>query len=234
MCVTGQLACSIVGLTNNTTYSIAVRATNGVGTGPASNALSATPGVAPSSPRSLATSPNLAAGVGLTWQAPASSGSLPVTGYRIYRGPAGDTAILLTAVGAVTSYTDTTVVNGGQYVYQVAALNGFAEGPRSTEVSAQRGTAPTAPQAVSGSVSGQGITVRWSSPASNGGSPVTGYRVYRGTTSGGETLLAGVGAGTSSYVDKAVGKKTRYFYRITALNVLGESVPSGEVMLVSR
>jgi hypothetical protein len=192
------------------------------------------PGAAPSAPRSLATSPNVAAGVGLSWQPPASQGSLPISGYRIYRGATHGTATLYAVVGVVLAYTDTGVVNGGQYVYQVSAINGFGEGLRSTESSAQRGTAPSAPQSLAGSVGGQGIALQWSNPASNGGSAVTAFRIYRGTVSGGETFLVSVGPAATSYTDKAVGKKTRYFYRVTAVNVLGESVPSNEVTLVSR
>jgi hypothetical protein len=233
-CSTSGLGCSISGLTNNTTYTFTVSATNAVDTGPASNSLVATPGVAPSAPRSLATSPNLAAGIGLAWQTPASSGSSPVSGYRIYRGSTSGSETLLAIVGTVLSYTDTAVVNGGQYVYQVAAVNGFGEGTRSSESAGQRGTAPSAPRSPSATAGGPGITVKWSSPSANGGSAITAYRMYRATTSGAETLIVSVGPGTTSYLDKSVGRKTRYFYWVTAVNVLGESVPSSEVTATSR
>ena len=233
-CSTSGLGCSIVGLANNTTYSFTVTATNVAGTGPASNTLSATPGVAPSAPRSLTTSANLAAGVGLTWQAPASTGSSSLSGYRIYRGSSSGSETLLAIVGNVLGFTDTAVANGGQYVYQVAAVNGFGEGARSLEAAAQRGTAPSAPRSPSASAGGSGITLKWTVPASTGGSSITAYRVYRATSSGGETLLVAVGPTVTSYLDKSVNHKTRYFYRVTAVNVLGESAPSGEVVVTSR
>jgi len=182
----------------------------------------------------LATSPNLAAGIGLAWQKPSSSGSSPVSGYRIYRGSAGGSATVLATVGNVLSFTDTAVVNGGQYVYQVSALNGFGEGARSGETVAQRGTAPSAPRTPTATGGGKGITVGWSTPTANGGSPITAYRIQRATTTGQETFFASVGPGTMSYLDKSVARKTRYFYRVTAVNVLGESVPSSEVTAVSR
>ena len=62
--------------------------------------------VPPSAPQSLAASPNLAAGVGLTWQPPATQGTFPVTGYRIYRGIGGATPTPLVTVGNVLAYTD--------------------------------------------------------------------------------------------------------------------------------
>jgi titin len=74
----------------------------------------------------------------------------------------------------------------------------------------------------------------WGAPASNGGSAVTGYRVYRGTASGAETLYVTYGPSAIGMTDTAVTKRTRYWYRVTAVNVLGESTPSNEVSAVAR
>ena len=57
---------------------------------------------------------------------------------------------------------------------------GVAEGWRCLEVGAGNGS----------------VSLAWSAP-SDGGSAITGYRIYRGTWSGGESLLATVGTGTS-------------------------------------
>ena len=233
-CTISGSGCSISGLTNNTTYTFTVRATNSAGSGPASNALSATPGVPPTVPRSLAANPNLAAGIGLTWAAPTSEGSSAVNGYRIYRGQPGGAMSQLATVGNVNAYTDAAVVNGGQYVYQVAAVNGFGEGPRTAGLTTQRGTAPSAPQGVSASVGGPGITVRWSAPASNGGAAVSGYRLYRRTPTGTVSPIAALSPATFSYLDKNLAKKTVYTYWLTAVNVLGEGARSNEVIVTSR
>jgi hypothetical protein len=233
-CFVNALTCSIAGLTNGETYSFSVRASNELGLGPASNVLSATPGVAPSAPQTLAASPNLPEGVGLSWQAPADPGTGPITGYRIWRGVPSATPLPIATVGNVLAYTDTTAALGGQYAYGVSALNSFGEGPLSSTVTVQRGTAPSAPQAPRATSSGKGITVAWSTPANTGGSPITGYRIYRGTAAGGEIFLVSVSSTTRSYLDKSLARKTRYVYRITAVNALGESIPSAEVNATSR
>ncbi len=74
--------------------------------------------------------------VDLGWQAPAYDGGSPVTGYRVYRGtsPGGDS--FLTALGPVTSFADTGLVNGTTYYYKVSAVNAIGEGALSTEATA--------------------------------------------------------------------------------------------------
>ena len=160
-----------------------------------------------------------------------------MTGYRIYRGAPGGTLTLLATVNAnAVSFTDTAVVNGGSYAYQIAAFSGSGEGPRTAVVTAQRGTAPSEPRSVTATAGagGKGITLKWTAPLSNGGSPVTSYRIYRSTTSGTETFLVSVSGSTLTYTDKAVTKKVRYFYWITAENQLGEGAHSTEVNATAR
>jgi outer membrane protein assembly factor BamB len=90
-------------------------------------------------------------------------------------------------------------------------------------------TAPSAPQALTANASSNQVSLSWSPPAADGGDPVTGYDVYRGTSSGGETLLTGVGSSTTSYVDSAVSLGSSYYYEVTATNAVGPSPPSNEV-----
>ena len=71
------------------------------------------------------------------------------------------------------------------------------------------------------------IVLNWGAPVSDGGSVIVGYKLYRGTVSGGESLLASLGLVTS-YTDDSVTWGVSYYYRVTAVNAAGESSFSNE------
>jgi parallel beta-helix repeat protein len=89
-------------------------------------------------------------------------------------------------------------------------------------------TVPDAPSAAASAGLGT-VQLSWTSPAS-GGSPITGYRVYRSTSPGGEGSqpLAQVGVVTS-YQDSALTAGTTYYYQVSAVNNVGEGARSAEV-----
>jgi len=89
-------------------------------------------------------------------------------------------------------------------------------------------SSPSAPTGLSAVVvSSSQINLSWTAPSSNGGSAITGYKVYRGTASGSETLLVPTGNATS-YNDTVVTSGQFYFYKVTAVNSVGESPQSNE------
>jgi hypothetical protein len=91
--------------------------------------------------------------------------------------------------------------------------------------------APAAP-AVSASRGDGVVALSWQPPA-DGGATITGYRIYRGTSTGGESLLGSVGQVTE-YRDTAVTNGVRYFYRVAAVNAVGEGQQSAEVSAIPR
>src|SRR5215218_9530237 len=80
------------------------------------------------------------------------------------------------------------------------------------------------------------LVLEWEVPASNG-SPLTSYKIYRGTTSGGEALLDEIGTAsngkTAFYVDHQPVGGTTYFYEVAAVNSYGESARSNELSAVA-
>ncbi|HYL06170.1 MAG TPA: PKD domain-containing protein, partial [Thermoanaerobaculia bacterium] len=92
---------------------------------------------------------------------------------------------------------------------------------------------PPAPLLVAAVRQGGGaVLVTWEVP-DDAGTPLTGYRIYRGTTSGGETLLATIGPGKPAYLDAAADPNTQYFYRVSAVNAQGEGPFCGEAAVVA-
>lgn len=86
------------------------------------------------------------------------------------------------------------------------------------------------------------VKLSWTAPPAQTGLTLTGYKVYRGTTSGGEgaTAYATVTSGAVvSFTDTAVTPGVSYFYRVTSTATcdssvwdcsafVGESGPSNE------
>jgi PKD repeat protein len=87
---------------------------------------------------------------------------------------------------------------------------------------------PGAPLLGSALQSKTGVLLSWQAP-DDGGSPLTGYEIFRGTTSGGETLLATVTAAKTAYIDKKANSTTQYYYRVAAKNKYGIGPECGEV-----
>src|SRR3989475_9679182 len=184
----------------------------------------------PSAPQSLqATGGN--AKVTLSWQVPSSNGGSAITNYKIYKSTSSGTEVYFTTRGNVTSYTDLAVTNGITYFYQISALNSADESPRSNEASATPPIMPSAPQNLQATGGNARVTLSWQVPASNGGSALTSYKIYKSTSSGTEVYFTTRG-NVTSYTDLAVTNGNTYFYQITALNSAGESPRSNEASAV--
>ncbi|OLS15326.1 MAG: Fibronectin type III domain protein, partial [Promethearchaeota archaeon CR_4] len=161
----------------------------------------------------------------LTWEAPSSDGGSPITNYKIYRGTSSGAEIYLATVGNVLTYTDTGLTNGQTYYYRVAAVNAVGEGSNATEVSATPTTVPSAPQNLQAIGIKGLIFLTWEAPSSDGGSPITNYKIYRGTSLDNLILLTVVG-NVLNYTDTYVIVGETYYYRVVAVNAMGDSVQS--------
>src|SRR5207249_2117514 len=75
---------------------------------------------------------------------------------------------------------------------------------------------PGAPSGLTAAWSGSNIHLSWTPPASDGGSALVEYHLYRGTVSGSEKYVASVGLVTS-YDDSGLANGA-YFYKIAAVN----------------
>lgn len=101
-------------------------------------------------------------------------------------------------------------------------------------------TAPKAPRVTAATRDANGVHLTFLEP-DNGGAPITAYNIYRGTTSGGETLLTTITptatyditlqANKFVYDDTTTAPFRTYFYRVTALSANGEGTFCGESQL---
>jgi hypothetical protein len=71
------------------------------------------------------------------------------------------------------------------------------------------------------------VLLGWQAPLDCGGAMITGYNVYRGTAAGSESLIATTG-NVNAYLDTTAANGVTYYYRISAVNSIGEGASSSE------
>ena len=216
----------VTGLANGTTYYFWLV----VGQTQMSNIASATPAAVPGAPAGLTATPSNSR-VTLSWAAPASDGGSPVSSYNVYVATSAD----FKGAAEVAGVTGTAVVlvglvNGTPDYFRVTAVNAVGEGPASSEVLATPVTVPGAPAGLTATPSNSRVTLSWAAPASDGGSAVTGYIIYQGTSPGGETgtQVNGSPVTATSYTVAGLTNGTTYYFKAIAVNAVGLSPLSEE------
>ena len=217
---------TVTGLTNGTTYTFTVVATNFWGPGPAStSSTGVTPGTVPGAPTGVTASAGNAQAT-VTFLPPASNGGSAITGYTVISNPSG--GVDANAGSASTTHTVTNLINGTPYTFTVTATNSWGTGLPSTpstgtDTPVTPGTVPGAPTGASASAGISQATVTFTAPTSNGGSPITGYTVIS-DPSGGTDLNAG--STSTSHTVTGLTNGTFYTFTVTATNSWGTGSPS--------
>jgi Domain of unknown function (DUF4082)/Bacterial Ig-like domain/Fibronectin type III domain/Bacterial Ig domain len=229
---------TVTGLTNGTTYTFTVSATNATGTGPASSPSNAvTPNALPGAPTGVtATAGNGSATV--SWTAPSNNGGSTITKYTVtpYVGSTAQTPVTVTGNPPATSTTVTGLTNGTTYTFTVSATNANGTGPESSPSNAVTPSGPTLPGAPTGvtATAGNGsATVSWTAPANTGGSAITTYTVtpFIGSTAQTPATVTGNPPATTTTVS-GLTNGTTYTFTVSATNATGTgpaSSPSNAV-----
>jgi fibronectin type 3 domain-containing protein len=155
--VSGTTA-TVTGLTNGTSYTFVVTATNWAGTGPASSPSAALiPARLPAAP----TGAGAMAGNGqavVTWTAPAYDALAPVTGYTVTAMPGGATSVV---TAPATSLAVFGLTNGVSYTFTVTATNRIGISAASSPSAAITPHVPNSSACVN-------ATIVWSGAAQDG------------------------------------------------------------------
>lgn len=182
-------------------------------------------------PQAFSATPGSGA-VTLAWSAPLDWGGGTPVGYRVYAGTAsGALAAVADLAQTNVSFTHNDPGENETWFYQLVALSesggSTGEGTRTGETSATTYAIPHPPALLSATRGSTGVSLAWSAPLQDGGTPVTSYRVWRAESlSGTWTDLTPAGVVTTSYADLTAGSASTYYYNVTAYNAVGASGPA--------
>ena len=216
----------VTSLTNGTAYTFKVAATNGSGTGDfsaASAPVTPSAATAPGAPAAPTATPGDSSAQ-VAWSGPADNGGAAITSYTLQVLSGG----IQVGTDIVTGTTATTrqvtgLTNGTAYTLKVAATNSVGTGgfsPESAAVTPFAATAPSAPGAPSATRGNASVSLTWAAPASDGGSPITGYGVdvwENGTYIGFDPF----GNVTTGVVTGLINGAT-YTFQVFAVNAVGD------------
>lgn len=222
---------SVRNLSPLTSYSIRVRAYNNYGIGAASNVLVAsTSAVTPVTPTLITLTAVSGTTASFTWKAsPQLDPAVAIT-YKVTllsRQLSNLGAVLDTYTSTTNSYTITGLKRTTAYGMTVTALSGTSSSPASAQYIFTTGTTKASvPTSLSAVLVADGVSLRWLSPADNGGSTVTGYQIEKQNAVDSSWAIVGtVDGATYSYAVPAPARGKSDNYRISAINANGVGDP---------
>ena len=147
--------CTITELVKNTKYSISVTAKNRVGFGPASTAVSVTPGGLPEAVTSLVAATQKNA-LDLSWVQAAGDGAEVI--YTATATPGGGTCT--STATEVTKCSITGLINGTEYTVSVIGENTYGKGAETTATGLADGP-PEVPMTLTSLMGSKSVTITW-------------------------------------------------------------------------
>jgi fibronectin type 3 domain-containing protein len=148
------------------------------------------------------------------------------TGYVIYRSESQTGTYTAAGRVDVTSYIDTGVVLGNTYYYRVSAVKNNVESEKSSTVVSALAEISSLASPGGLAVTGQtenSVSLSWQAVSN-----ATGYKVYKGSSSGAVNEYV-VEVASASYTVTDLTADTSYYFTVSAVYEIGESLPSAAV-----
>ena len=205
---------TIPNLVNGTPYTVALRAVNLTGPGPASSTVSVTPAGPPDAPVNLvAAANNESAQIAFT---PGASNGSTIMNYEYQLGSGAWTA--LSPSDVTSPVTISGLTNSTAYTVTLRAVNAVGNSSPSASVSVTPMPLPPSAPAITTAGRGDGqATITFTAPASNGGGTITDYEY---STDGGVTWTSR-GSTASPFTVTGLANGTQYSFTLRARNVSG-------------
>jgi hypothetical protein len=213
----GPLKCTVSGITNATSYTFTVVATNANGHSPTSVSSAAILVGAPGVPTVVTAVPGDTS-MTVRWAAPPPNAS-PLTGYTVTVYFLGVAKRTLAVTAPATSAVVTGLTNGYNYAFRVQAANAIGNGPLSAATVAVKVGTPTAPAFPTATAGNGQVTIRWW-PSSSVASPLLGYLVtpYIGAVAQpGRTF----NSTASTQVITGLTNGATYTFKVSGFNAIG-------------
>jgi fibronectin type 3 domain-containing protein len=220
----------VSGLISGNTYYFTVTAVNANGESMRSNEITVTT-LSPTPPTTTPDAPVASLGVVTDTTIEVIVNSVPnATSYNMYRSTVSGEAILVASGLIGTSYVHTGLTTNTLYFFKATAVNSVGESVKSNEVSKQTDL-PPAPTAIpsppfgvaAGTYTESTVKIDWSK------NPDTkSYSVYKSRVAGGPYELVVTGVTDLTYTVTGLDSSTIYYFTVTAVNAIGESLMSYE------
>jgi hypothetical protein len=219
-CTTSTTTCVVIGLTNGTTYSFTVVATNATGDSDSSTSQSTIPKTNPGAPTDISATPGDGT-LTVTFSAPLSSGGSAITGYTVTADDLDGG--IVTCQTSKLSCVLTDLTNGVTYIITVVATTDAGDSGNSTPRAATPYTTPASPSSPSVTVGDGTLDVSWIAPVTDGGDAIFRYIATADDGDGG--IFTCVTNGTSCIIQGLTNGVT-YSITIVATNNAGDSLNS--------
>ncbi len=207
--------CTITGLVNDTTYSISVTATNGIGVGAGSTAVSVKPvdvqATVPSALQNVTVTTADKSAV-VKWDGGVAANGSPITAYIATATPGGKTC----SVSTGTTCTITGLLNNTNYSISVTATNRIGVGAVSTAVSVTPVGPPGAVTGLVAATKSNALDMSWVQAADDS----TDTKYTATATPGGVTCTSTVTVKTTCTISGLING-TQYTVSVTGTNTNG-------------